>query len=73
MKKQTAVSIIIENFNLLSDYDFKIWFLNSIDKLEALEKEQMKNAVLDEVWDNENMKKKFADRFEQYYNETYEK
>jgi len=40
-KKQTAVSIIIKNFNLLSDNDFKTWFLNSMDKLEAMEKEQM--------------------------------
>jgi hypothetical protein len=49
MKKQTALNIIIENFNLLSDNDFKTWFLNSIDKLEAMEKEQIEKAFKDGI------------------------
>ncbi len=44
MKNQTALNIIIENFNLLSDNNFKTWFLNSMDELEAMEKEQIEKA-----------------------------
>jgi hypothetical protein len=44
MKNQTALNIIIEKFNLLSDNDFKTWFLNSMDELEAMEKEQIEKA-----------------------------
>jgi hypothetical protein len=44
MKNQTALNIIIEKFNLLSDNDFKTWFLNSMDELEAMEKEQIEKV-----------------------------
>ena len=47
MAKQTAVSLIAENFNLLSDKDFKSWFLNSLDYLEQLEKQH-----IEEAWNN---------------------
>ena len=43
--KQTAVSLIAENFNLLSDKDFKSWFLNSLDYLTNLERQQIIDAV----------------------------
>ena len=77
--KQTAVSIIIENFNLLSDNDFKTWFLNSMDKFEAMEKEQMKYAydsgfischeiAHSGIFVQEN---DLTGQAEQYYNETY--
>ena len=70
-KKQTAVEwLFLMINNPISDQEFAKKLL---EQAKAMEKEQMKNAVLDEVWDNENMKKKFADRFEQYYNETYNK
>jgi hypothetical protein len=45
MTKQTAVSLIAENFNLLSDKDFKSWFLNSLDYLTNLERQQIIDAV----------------------------
>ncbi len=73
-KKQTALNIIIENFNLLSDNDFKTWFLNSMDKLEAMEKEQIKNAWVN-AWQEsfiEPLDYQFYEpEAEQYYNETY--
>jgi len=65
MKKQTALNIIIENFNLLSDNNFKTWFLNSMDELEAMEKEQIEQAYWDGYQNIPSMKP------EQYYNETY--
>ena len=69
-KKQTAVSLIAENFNLLSDKDFKSWFLNSLDYLEQLEKQQIMdahkaNAVVYEM--------DATTQAEQYYNNTYNK
>lgn len=67
MKKQTAVSIIIENFNLLSDNDFKTWFLNSMEKLEALERNQIIDAVDGYPLENRNLDG------EEYYIEIYEK
>lgn len=42
MSKQTAVDLIFENFNLLSDADFKSWMLNNHDELKQMEKEQQK-------------------------------
>ena len=41
MSKQTAVKLIFEKFNLLSDADFKTWMLMNSELLEAMEKEQM--------------------------------
>jgi hypothetical protein len=67
MKKQTAVSIIIENFNLLSDNDFKTWFLNSMEKLEALERNQIIDAVDGYPLENRNLDG------EEYYIEIYER
>ncbi len=72
MKKQTAVSIIIENFNLLSDNDFKTWFLNSIDKLEALEKEQIIDAFGIGCHHESKRLVGYQDVAEQYYNKTFE-
>ena len=44
MKKQTAVQIIFEKFNLMSDADFKSWMLNNHDELELMEKEQIMSS-----------------------------
>lgn len=63
--KQTAVSLIAENFNLLSDKDFKSWFLNSLDYLEQLEKQQIVQSYLAGDCHNKTP--------EQYYTETYGK
>jgi hypothetical protein len=73
MKKQTAVSLIAENFNLLSDKDFKSWFLNSIDYLTNLERQQIIDAhliplSLHHYWFS---KKALLKKSEEYYTETY--
>jgi len=69
-KKQTAVKLIIDKFNLLSDSDFKSWMLNHHDELIQMEREQIKEAyiagdqgyyILEEI-------KEFA---KDYYVETY--
>ena len=75
-KKQTAVqNLIIEleqfaKFPMVDKPTIEAAIEFAKLRLE-LEKKQMIDAVLDDVADNENMKKKFVDRFEQYYNETY--
>jgi hypothetical protein len=71
-KRQTAVKLIFEKFNLLSDRDFKSWMLMNNDFLETMEKEQIIQARLsldqtDNIWDKEI----FSNMAEQYYNETY--
>ena len=75
MKKQTAVEWLIEKLTNRQNGVFDGLPHLSVDEIynqaKAMEKEQMMYAVLDDVANNENMKKKFADRFEQYYNETY--
>jgi hypothetical protein len=38
--KQTAVDLIFESFNLLSDKDFKTWMLHTYDYLKKMEKQQ---------------------------------
>jgi hypothetical protein len=56
--KQTAVDLIFESFNLLSDKDFKTWMLHTYDYLKKMEKQQIINAYGQGV-------------AEQYYNEFY--
>jgi hypothetical protein len=48
--KQTAVSLIFEKFNLLSDFDFKSWMLNNYDKLFEMEKEQLEKLKDFDTW-----------------------
>ena len=64
-KRQTAVKLIFEKFNLLSDRDFKSWMLNNHDFLETIEKGQIVDAVDGFPIDKRNL------NGEQYYNETY--
>jgi hypothetical protein len=47
MSKQTAVQLIFEKFNLLSDAEFKSWMLMNSELLEAKEKQQIIDAVDD--------------------------
>ena len=69
MENKTAVSLIAKNFNLLSDKDFKSWFLNNLDYLTNLERQQIINAHKDSA-----MFEMDSDRYaEQYYNETFTK
>ena len=42
-------------------------------KAKAMQKEQMKDAVLSQCTTNEGLRKIFENQFEQYYSETYEK
>jgi hypothetical protein len=68
--KQTVLSLIAENFNLLSDKDFKSWFLNSLDYLEQLEKQQ----IVDGVYAGYNYDgARLEEHSEQYYSTTYGK
>lgn len=65
--KQTAVALIFEKFNLLSDKDFKSWMLNNYDELFEMEKEQIKNAWFSGALDTNA----YTDFAEQYYNEKF--
>jgi len=72
-KKQTAVDLIFEKFNLLSDADFKSWMFNNHDELKQMEKEQIEMACNQQEFEDidglgicETISKG-----EQYYNETY--
>jgi hypothetical protein len=68
-KRQTAIFTIIEKFNILSDNEFKTWFLNSMEKLEAMEKVQIIEAHMNAQPFNGTMFLNAQD----YYNETYGK
>jgi hypothetical protein len=66
-KKQTAVKLIFEKFNLLSDAGFKTWMLNSYNILEEMEEQQAF-----EFWQGGiKCTDEGGKSFDQYYNETY--
>jgi hypothetical protein len=68
MSKQTAVQLILDKFNLLSDGDFKYWMINNYDELIEMEREQITDA-----WNScgESIMTEEFDNAEQYYNDTY--
>jgi hypothetical protein len=69
-KRQTAVKLIFEKFNLLSDRYFKSWMLNNHDFLEAMEEEQIiESRVTAPPTTGDVMLDK--QEAEQYFNETY--
>jgi hypothetical protein len=70
MSNQTAVKLIFEKFNLLSDADFKTWMLNNHDSLQAMEKEQIVDACNSQRNDYRGMPT-YNKSGEQYYNEIY--
>jgi hypothetical protein len=70
MSKQTVVDLIFDNFNLLSDVDFKSWMLNKYDELKAMEKEQIKDAYQLGFEDGDSNVSIYFDKKE-YYNQTY--
>ena len=70
MKKQTAVKLIFEKFNLLSDAEFKSWMLNNHDSLQAMEMEQVETAYQFGFEDGDSNIQIYVDKKE-YYNETY--
>ncbi len=63
---KTAVALIFEKFNLLSDKDFKSWMLNNHDELFEMEKEQIEDAWNDGKYETSG----YGDA-ETYYNETF--
>jgi len=65
MSKQTVVNMIFEQLNLLSNRDFQIWMLNNYDRLYAIKKDQIVNAV-----DGFPIEARNLDG-EQYYNQIY--
>jgi hypothetical protein len=67
-KKQTAVEWLIEKINkdLIHKSMGQIY-----GKAKQMEKEQMKEAALDNVTTNEKLRKIFEIQFEDFYNETY--
>jgi hypothetical protein len=72
---KTAVALIFEKFNLLSDKDFKSWMLNNHDELFEMEKSQHDNTA-EEWWKEgahyiESGGKCKWESFEQYYKITF--
>lgn len=63
MENKSAVALIFENFNLLSDVDFKSWMLNNHDYLFELERHNIERAFV-------ASKMTLKDE-EQYYNEIF--
>jgi hypothetical protein len=72
-KKQTAVEFYRTEFGaLVSMKESKFQNENEIfDQAKQMEKEQMKEAALDNVTTNEKLRKIFEIQFEDFYNETY--
>jgi hypothetical protein len=68
MSKQTAVDLIFEKFNLLSDADFKSWMLNNHDELKHLERLQIEETYNQACLDAFRDDNKYG---RDYYNETY--
>jgi hypothetical protein len=68
-KKQTAVDYLVEQ--LIKEGFFKRLPIIAIQQASQMEKEQMKEAALDNVTTNEKLRKIFEIQFEDYYNETY--
>jgi hypothetical protein len=78
MKKQTAVSQIFaqikaarKDTKFWSDSMLVDWLLEQEERYKQMEKEQMKEAALDNVTTNEKLRKIFEIQFEDFYNETY--
>ena len=69
--KQTAVDLIFESFNLLSDKDFKTWMLHTYDYLKKMEKQQIINAYGQGVAVEAMKLLDVSKDAEQYYNEFY--
>jgi hypothetical protein len=79
-KKQTAVEwyanashelIVKKNNGEITNTDFLITHHNLFYEAQKMEKEQMKEAALDNVTTNEKLRKIFEIQFEDFYNETY--
>ena len=78
MSKQTAVNQIFaqikaarKDTKFWNDSMLVDWLLESEERYKQMEKEQMKEAALDNVTTNEKLRKIFEIQFEDFYNETY--
>ena len=72
-KKQTAVEWLVEQYKKSFTLQINDVMTTIIEQAKAMEKEQMKDAVLSQCTTNEGLRKIFENQFEQYYSETYEK
>jgi hypothetical protein len=73
-KKETAVDYLVEQLFKIRNNTTEVKEMNSksiIDQAKQMEKEQMKEAALDNVTTNEKLRKIFEIQFEDFYNETY--
>jgi hypothetical protein len=68
-KSVTAVEWLIEKLDQNFDYVAD----TLIEQAKAMEKQQMKNAVLAQSTNHEGLRKIFDKQFEEYYNETFNK
>jgi hypothetical protein len=67
--KQTATEFLFEKL-WETTKDKLIW--NAIlEQAKEMEKQQMKDATLDNVTTNKGLRKIFENQFEQYFSETY--
>jgi uncharacterized radical SAM superfamily protein len=78
MSKQTVVSQIFaqmkagrKDTKFWNDTMVIDWLFESEEWLKKMEKEQMKEAALDNVTTNEKLRKIFEIQFEDFYKETY--
>jgi hypothetical protein len=80
MSKQTAVEwyanashelIVKKNNGEITNTDFLIMHHNLFYEAQKMEKEQMKEAALDNVTTNEKLRKIFEIQFEDFFKETY--
>jgi len=78
MSKQTAVNQIFaqikaarKDTKFWNDSMVIDWLLEQEERFKQMEKEQMKEAALDNVTTNEKLRKIFEIQFEDFYNETY--
>jgi hypothetical protein len=70
-KKKTAVEWLVEQLIPNAMRMFDATTCNAIEQAKQMEKEQMKEAALDNVTTNEKLRKIFEIQFEDFYKETY--
>lgn len=69
--KETAVEWLIHQLITQNEVALKGENYKLFELAKEMEKEQMKNAVLEQCTKHERLKKIFEKQFEEYYNETF--